>query len=84
MSAASTTGTKDNFTAQQKAYFSRIASMGLKHPRLIGFGISNPATLADACSSSSGAIIGSLFIKCLERNATTELAVADLRTTLGL
>lgn len=84
VSTASTTGTKDRFTPEQTDYFRRIASMHLTHPRLIGFGISNPSTMADACANSSGAIIGSLFIKCLERNATIPEAVTDLRTTFGL
>ena len=56
--------------------------MGLNHPRLIGFGISTPSTMADACANSSGAIIGSLFIKCLERNSTPAEAVADLLATI--
>lgn len=82
VSTASTTGTKDRFADEQTAYFRRIASMGLSHPLLIGFGISNPSTMADACAHSSGAIIGSLFIKCLERNPTPAEAVADLMTTI--
>ncbi|MDE5694079.1 MAG: tryptophan synthase subunit alpha [Duncaniella sp.] len=82
VSTASTTGTKDRFTDEQTAYFRRIASMGLSHPLLIGFGISNPSTMADACAHSSGAIIGSLFIKCLERNPTPAEAVADLMATI--
>lgn len=82
VSTASTTGTKDRFADEQTAYFRRIASMGLRHPRLIGFGISNPSTMADACAHSSGAIIGSLFIKCLERNPTPAEAVADLMATI--
>jgi len=84
VSAASTTGTKDRFSDEETGYFRRIASMSLSHPRLIGFGISNPSTVADAYAHSSGAIVGSLFIKCLERNATPAEAVADLRSTLGL
>lgn len=83
VSAASTTGVRDSFSQEQKEYFDRIASMNLHHPRLIGFGISNPATMADACAYSSGAIIGSLFIKCLERNPTPALAVTDLLHTIG-
>jgi len=83
VSAASTTGTKDSFTPQQTAYFRRIASMGLRHPRLIGFGISNPATMADACAHSSGAIIGSLFIKCLESNPTPAEAVSSLLQSIA-
>lgn len=82
VSTASTTGTKDRFADEQTAYFRRIDSMGLSNPRLIGFGISNPSTMADACAHSSGAIIGSLFIKCLERNPTPAEAVADLMATI--
>lgn len=82
VSTASTTGTKDRFADEQTAYFRRIASMGLSHPLLIGFGISNPSTMADACAHSSGAIVGSLFIKCLERNPTPAEAVADLMATI--
>lgn len=83
VSARSTTGVRDRFSTEQKEYFNRIASMNLHHPRLIGFGISNPSTMADACAYSSGGIIGSLFIKCLERNPTPALAVTDLLRTIG-
>lgn len=65
VSAASTTGTRDSFGEAQLDYFRRINSMKLKHNRLIGFGISNARTLADAQANASGAIIGSKFIKCL-------------------
>lgn len=82
VSTASTTGTKDRFTPEQLGYFHRIAAMDLKHPRLIGFGISNPATMDAACANASGAIIGSLFIKCLERNAAIPAAVTDLLATI--
>lgn len=68
VSAASTTGTKDHFTPAQIDYFRRIASMPLQHHRLIGFGISNPATFDTACQYSSGAITGSMFIKCLTQS----------------
>lgn len=65
VSSASTTGTRDSFGEAQLDYFNRINSMQLSHNRLIGFGISNARTLADAQSHASGAIIGSKFIKCL-------------------
>lgn len=83
VSSASTTGTKDRFGEQQEAYFKRIASLPLRHRRLIGFGISNPGTFDTACRYSSGGIIGSLFIKCLERNSTIRQAVSDLLSTIG-
>ncbi|MDE6227869.1 MAG: tryptophan synthase subunit alpha [Muribaculaceae bacterium] len=78
VSVASTTGARDKFTEEQVAYFKRINDMNLRHPRLIGFGISNKGTYDEACRYSSGAIIGSQFIKCLEASATPADAVADL------
>ena len=78
VSAASTTGARDRFTDEQTEYFKRINGMDLKHPRLIGFGISNEQTFSEACRYSSGAIIGSQFIKCLASAPTPADAVADL------
>lgn len=83
VSAASTTGTRDSFGEEQIAYFQRISDMTLKHPRLIGFGISNPATLREAWKYSSGAIIGSLFIKCLSATPDPAAAVALLKSTIS-
>lgn len=83
VSAASTTGTRDSFGPAQLDYFKRINALDLQHRRLIGFGISNPSTLAEAYAHSSGAIIGSLFIKCLASTATPEEAVDKLLTTIG-
>ncbi|MDE6317315.1 MAG: tryptophan synthase subunit alpha [Muribaculaceae bacterium] len=70
VSSASTTGTRDSFGDSQLDYFHRINSMNLNHKRLIGFGISNARTLADAQANASGAIIGSKFIKCLAATPT--------------
>ena len=83
VSSASTTGTKERFSEEQIESFHRINAMNLVHPRLIGFGISNPATLAEAFENSSGAIIGSLFIKCLESSSTVDEAVDNLLEKLG-
>jgi tryptophan synthase alpha chain len=84
VSSASTTGTRDRFDEVQESYFRRIAALQLKHQRLIGFGISNPATFATATSYSAGAIIGSLFIKCLRKTPENiSEAVNQLLTTIG-
>lgn len=83
VSAASTTGARDRFTDEQLAYFKRINDMDLKHKRLIGFGISNTTTFDEACRYSSGAIIGSQFIKCLASAPTPESAVNDLLTRIN-
>ena len=73
VSSAAITGTQSSFDAQTD-YFNRINSMNLKNPRLIGFGVSNKATLDMVCRYSSGAIVGSAFIKAL--NETTEIETA--------
>ena len=83
VSAASTTGARDRFNEEQLNYFRRIDGMNLKHPRLIGFGISNVTTYDEACRYSSGAIIGSQFIKLLGSTATPEEAVKELVSRIG-
>ncbi|WP_317175033.1 tryptophan synthase subunit alpha [Hymenobacter qilianensis] len=50
----------------QEAYFERIATMNLRNPRLIGFGIGDKTSFERACSYADGAIIGSAFIRALE------------------
>lgn len=83
VSTASTTGARDHFSPEAKEYFSRIDAMGLHHPRLIGFGISNADTYNDACRHSSGAIIGSQFIKLLESDPTPLDAAKTLMKKIG-
>lgn len=72
VSSASTTGAKTALTGTQEAYFERIQQMGLKNPRLIGFGISNNEMFQRACRYASGAIIASAFIDFLEKSDDME------------
>ncbi len=65
VSSASITGAQKSFDESRKAYFKRINGMNLKNKCMIGFGISNKATLQSAFENASGAIIGSRFIECL-------------------
>lgn len=66
VSSAAITGAQKDFNEQKQAYFRRIASMNLKNPRMIGFGISNRQTLEAATAHAAGAIIGSKFVSLLE------------------
>lgn len=84
VSAAATTGTRDSFGEVQLDYFRHVNSLDLSHKRLIGFGISNPSTLGEAFTYASGAIIGSLFIKCLGRTSSPAEAVSLLKSTIGM
>ncbi len=76
VSSASTTGAKQGFSADNDAYFKRIAGMNLKNPIVTGFGISNKETFAQATAHSRGGIIGSAFVKALEQPGTLENNIA--------
>jgi tryptophan synthase alpha chain len=66
VSTSSTTGVKKGFNNSQTAYFSRVRDLNLSTPALIGFGISDKSAFEQACEYSSGAIIGSAFIRTLD------------------
>jgi tryptophan synthase alpha chain len=78
VSSASTTGAQQAFDEGKKAYFQRVAAMNLRNPLLVGFGISNRATLEAASSDTNGAIIGSKFIQLLGQNTSIDTAVESL------
>ena len=73
VSSASTTGAKSGFGDEQKSYFDRIASLNLKNPQIVGFGISNSDTFQAATQLAKGAIIGSAFIKHLTQNGVESI-----------
>jgi tryptophan synthase alpha chain len=72
VSTAATTGKQTGFGAENIAYFKRIKAMSLKNPTLIGFGISNHETYQTVCQYGNGAIIGSAFIRMLEKSQAIE------------
>lgn len=76
VSSASVTGAQTGITPAMEAYFARINAMQLRNPRLIGFGINDRATFEQACQHASGAIIGSAFIRVLEKSQNLESDVA--------
>lgn len=78
VSSASTTGVQKDFNQAKQDYFERINRMGLKNPRLVGFGVSNKQTLDAANANASGAIVGSKFVQLLENSESTKEAVQKL------
>jgi len=82
VSSAAVTGTQNSFDTKVD-YFNRINAMNLRNPRLIGFGISNKATLDTVNRYSSGAIIGSAFIKALNETQDVAKGVKLLLEKLG-
>lgn len=83
VSSASTTGAQKSFDEKKQDYFRRIDNMNLRNPRLIGFGISNKATLEAAQANANGAIIGSKFITLLKESAGIKEAVQALKESLS-
>lgn len=83
VSSAATTGAQKSFDEQKQAYFKKINGLNLRNPLLIGFGISNKATLGAAQENSNGAIIGSKFISLLKDSADVKTAVTNLKKVLS-
>ena len=71
VASSSITGAKGKISPEQIAYFKRIKSMNLQSKLIIGFGISDHTTFATACKYANGAIIGSAFIKMLDKEGVT-------------
>ena len=76
VSSSATTGAGKKVEDFHADYFERIQQMNLKNPRLIGFGISDHATFANACKYANGAIIGSAFVKSFDKELAIEESIS--------
>ncbi|MFT3901839.1 MAG: tryptophan synthase subunit alpha [Niabella sp.] len=78
VSSSSTTGHDKDFSLVEK-YLQRLKSYHLKNPVLVGFGISDKESFERVCQYADGAIIGSAYIKALDKttdiNQTTKTFV---------
>ncbi len=82
VSSAAITGAQKSFDDAKQEYFRRINGMKLRHPRMIGFGISNQQTLQAAQQNAAGAIIGSKFVTLLNESANADEALDKLFAAL--
>ncbi len=83
VSSAAITGAQKEFNEAKQAYFNKVHAMNLKHPTMIGFGISNKQTLQSAQANANGAIIGSKFVQLLaEANGDAPKALEELYAAL--
>lgn len=76
VSSSATTGGSIKVNEKQKNYFDRIKQ--IETPSLIGFGINNKASFEYACQYANGAIVGTAFIKALEKNIATSF-IEDIK-----
>lgn len=75
VSSNSITGSTNEMTFQTD-YYKRIQDMKLYNPHLIGFGVHDKNSFETVCEFSSGAIIGSAFIKNLKENGIKKESIA--------
>jgi tryptophan synthase alpha chain len=73
VASSSITGAKGEISNNQIVYFERIKAMNLKSKLIVGFGISDKSTFSTACNYASGAIIGSAFIKHIDKNGIDKI-----------
>ena len=67
LSSSSTTGSTLEVSRERSDYFQRIKDLNLTNPLVIGFGISNHDNFRQAAEIADAAIIGSAFVRQLER-----------------
>ena len=77
VSSASTTGKMDLFDDNQLDYFKRIAGMKLNNPIMAGFGIYNKKTMEQVHTYCNGAIVGSAFMRELQRGTSIEEGIEE-------
>lgn len=68
VSSNAITGGNASIQQEQQNYFKRIQQMQLANPTLIGFGIKDKQTFDTACQYADGAIIGTAFIKAIDKS----------------
>ncbi|WP_312323787.1 tryptophan synthase subunit alpha [Soonwooa sp.] len=71
VSSSSTTGNA-NATLKNDGYLSRLASLNLKNPVYVGFGIKNKQDFESVTEKAQGGIIGTAFVKILLENKNWE------------
>lgn len=73
VSSSATTGNDKDFSLVE-TYLDKLRGFQLQNPILVGFGIKDKTTFEAACKYANGAIIGSAYIKALEKST-------DIRAT---
>lgn len=81
-SSSTTGGGKTN--AMSVDYLQKLKNMSLQNPVLVGFGIKDKTSFDTVCAYAHGGIIGSAFIKALEKNDDVNKSTKlFLRSILG-
>ena len=81
VSSSSTTGNETK-TANPQDYLMRLRNLNLINPVLVGFGINSKATFDEVCQWAAGAIIGTAYIKALEKTDDVPAATKAFLSTI--
>lgn len=65
LSSDAVTGGAVSVTTDRDSFFKRLADMGLSSRRIVGFGVSDKSSFDAVTRHTSGAIVGSAFVKAL-------------------
>jgi len=76
VSSSSTTGNK-NTVVKNEDYLSKLASLPLKNPIMIGFGIKSKQDFENVTEKADGGIIGTAFVNILLQNRDWEKKAID-------
>ena len=76
VSSSSTTG-NENKEVKNEDYLNRLASLELKNPVMIGFGIKNKSDFDEVTEKAAGGIIGTAFVKILMENKDWKAKAED-------
>lgn len=83
VSSSSITGSDKDFSGVE-TYLQRLKQMNLKNPVLVGFGIKDKITFDAACKYANGAIIGSAYIKAIEKGNVEDATKKFFKTVLNV
>lgn len=76
------TGIKKEFPADFAESMQKIRQI-VRHPIVVGFGISNRQMASQALEYAEGVVIGSLFVKALEQHASPEILTVIMQDILS-
>lgn len=79
LSSSSTTGQTGDLRNTTPEYLKRIQSMGLRNSLMVGFGISNAQAFQGVCEFTSGAIVGTAFIRAQNEGIAIQEFVKGIR-----
>lgn len=76
VASAGVTGNVRHDAEARSRYFERVAALGLRNHRMIGFGVKDAEGFRQACAHADGAIVGTAFVSHLREHGLSAEGVA--------